>query len=71
MRGKLLRRGGVECSEHGGLVTSKRDKDMHGYGTRSIRSVAEKYGGTVNIAADGELFSLNIFFPGRASPPDR
>ncbi|HIW02690.1 MAG TPA: ATP-binding protein [Candidatus Protoclostridium stercorigallinarum] len=63
--------GGVKHSEHGGLVTSKRDKDMHGYGTRSIRSVAEKYGGTVNVSADGEMFSLNMFFPGRASPPDR
>jgi hypothetical protein len=43
--------------------TSKEDKTYHGYGTRSIKHIAEKYGGSMNIQTDGEVFILQITIP--------
>ena len=56
------------CSEevrfsNGLPITSKGDTANHGFGVRSIRSIAEKYGGTVNIKAENNLFTLTILFP--------
>ena len=47
----------------GGLpVTTKTDKTSHGYGTRSIRRIVEKYGGAVDMSAKGGIFAVNITF---------
>lgn len=43
-------------------VTTKGDKDVHGYGTKSIRAVAEKYGGYYRMSCKDKLFSLKIIF---------
>lgn len=43
-------------------VTSKENKESHGFGVKSIRYVAEKYGGTVGLAYVDRLFVLNILF---------
>lgn len=40
--------------------TSKADKHYHGYGMRSMRLIAEKYGGGLNVAVQNDLFSLDI-----------
>ena len=42
-------------------VTTKRDKNLHGYGTKSLRYIAEKYGGSVRmgLTEDG-FFRLEI-----------
>lgn len=42
--------------------TTKDSTDYHGYGLKSIRRVAEKYGGQVTILAD-EMFHLTILIP--------
>ena len=44
-------------------VTTKEDKDYHGYGTRSIRMLTEKYGGDLKISADDGVFLLSILLP--------
>ena len=44
-------------------VTSKGDTANHGFGVRSIRSVAEKYGGTVHIKNEDGLFILTVLLP--------
>lgn len=44
-------------------VTSKADKDYHGFGIRSIKTIAEGYGGSVSIVAKDNEFTLNIIFP--------
>lgn len=44
-------------------VTVKNDKNYHGYGTKSIRYVVEKYGGTLLMGQSGRLFTLDIIFP--------
>lgn len=42
--------------------TSKSDKTSHGFGTRSIRRIVEKYGGSVYMSADDGIFNVNITF---------
>ena len=40
--------------------TTKRDKDMHGYGIKSIRYTAEKYGGSVSADCSDNWFHLSV-----------
>lgn len=44
-------------------VTSKADHADHGFGMRSIRALAGKYGGTISIDADNSIFLLSIALP--------
>ncbi|MBQ4381879.1 MAG: GHKL domain-containing protein [Oscillospiraceae bacterium] len=43
-------------------VTSKADRDYHGFGMRSIRYVTEKYGGTMTANWEDGIFYLDILF---------
>lgn len=49
--------------ERGLPVTTKRDSSQHGYGMRSIRLAAEKYGGTVTWVVKNEMFELKVLIP--------
>lgn len=42
--------------------TTTGDTVNHGYGMLSMKTVAEKYGGTLSVDVDGECFRLNIIF---------
>lgn len=44
-------------------VTNKPDKYNHGFGMKSIRYVAEKYGGYIHISTEENMFILDILFP--------
>lgn len=44
-------------------VTSKGDKQYHGYGMKSVKTIAEGYGGSVSVVTDDDIFTLNIMFP--------
>ena len=44
-------------------ATSKQDKESHGYGLKSIRLAAEKYGGTVAVTAEDSWFYVRILIP--------
>lgn len=44
-----------------GLPVSRREN--HGFGTRSMRMIVEKYGGRLNVITKDDLFELNAFFP--------
>ena len=44
-------------------VTSKADREEHGFGMRSIRNLAEKYGGTISIDTENSIFLLSITLP--------
>ncbi len=48
---------------HGLPVTTKDNKQEHGYGTRSIRAIAEKYNGQISARWQNQVFSLNIMLP--------
>lgn len=53
----------VEIKFDGNLpVTTKEDKSSHGYGTKSIKLIADKYGGNMLMNAADELFILDILF---------
>lgn len=44
-------------------VTSKDDKENHGWGARSVKHIVEQYGGTVVFLQGDDTFSVNITFP--------
>lgn len=45
----------------GGIpLTSKEDRDFHGFGMLSMRTIAEQYGGTLTVRAENGLFSVDI-----------
>ena len=43
--------------------TTKRDAENHGFGTASIRSIAEKYHGGARFSIDKDIFSLDVLVP--------
>nr|WP_239471512.1 GHKL domain-containing protein [Olsenella profusa] len=47
----------------GSLVTTKEDAASHGYGMKSIRNVAEIYGGTAEFFVEDHLFRLVVTMP--------
>lgn len=48
----------------GGLpLTTKGDKDSHGYGLKSIRMIVERYGGTMSVSAEDDIFRLSVLIP--------
>lgn len=47
----------------GHLLTTKKDKKMHGYGLKSIRSTVDRYDGTIRINTDNNWFTLLILIP--------
>lgn len=49
--------------EHGLPVTSKEDKNYHGFGVKSMVMIVEKYGGTISFDARDQIFNLNILLP--------
>ena len=49
--------------ENGMPVTSKKDSAFHGYGTKSIRRIAESYGGSMTIHTEGDWFELRVLIP--------
>ncbi len=44
-------------------ITSKGDAQNHGYGVKSIKMLAAKYGGEMTVNADGEVYRLRILIP--------
>ena len=49
-------------------ATTKHDASNHGYGVRSIRAIAEKYGGSVTFTGNEGWFEVRILLP---MPKDR
>jgi len=44
-------------------VTTKKDSENHGFGTRSIRNIVERYGGFLNIKVKDNIFTLTVMLP--------
>lgn len=49
--------------ENGLPKTTKRDRNYHGYGLKSIQSIVQKYNGSVTIEAKEGWFELRILIP--------
>ena len=43
--------------------TGKEDKSKHGFGTKSIMYIAQKYNGNVTFSYKENIFSVNILMP--------
>ena len=43
-------------------VTTKENPEEHGFGSRSIRSVVEKYQGESSVLVENHVFTLNMIF---------
>ncbi|MFF1528016.1 ATP-binding protein [Cellulomonas sp. NPDC058312] len=50
-------------TEDGDIVTRRSDRDRHGYGLKSIRYTAEKYGGSMTVNTEDGWFVLRILVP--------
>ena len=74
--GLIVRRAGNMCSVHvenyfsGGLeyadglpLTTQEDKNLHGFGMKSMKMHAEKYGGTMYVHTEEDVFYLDILLP--------
>ncbi|MBQ4427592.1 MAG: sensor histidine kinase [Oscillospiraceae bacterium] len=48
-----------------GAATTKPDSARHGFGTKSIRYIAEQYGGDMEISTQDDMFFLTVCFPAR------
>ena len=46
----------------GEIVTTKDDKNYHGFGIKSIQYICERYGGDVNIKTESNIFTINLLF---------
>jgi signal transduction histidine kinase len=44
----------------GGLRTTKRDAELHGYGTGIVRKIAEKYDGVADFSFDSGTFTAKV-----------
>lgn len=53
----------LHYSKDGLPETTKKDKEKHGFGLKSIRYIASKYGGTVSVKTENNVFNLNVLFP--------
>ena len=49
--------------EEGLPVTTKADRQNHGIGVRSIRYIAQKYGGNAVFSAEDGFFRLSVLIP--------
>ena len=50
----------VDCSKFEERYTSKKDKGMHGYGIKNIRTAVEHYGGMTQFSSTESEFTLTI-----------
>ena len=55
--------GDILFDEQGIPITTKNDKGIHGFGTRSIKRIAERYGGFADMQVDCGLYIARVFFP--------
>lgn len=56
-------------TEDGDIVTRRSDRTRHGYGLKSIRYTAEKYGGSMTVSTEDNWFVLRILLPLPADRP--
>lgn len=48
---------------NGVFLTTKENKQNHGYGIRSIKGIVEKYGGSITISTENHWFSVMVLLP--------
>lgn len=46
-----------------GMETSKKDKEIHGYGVKNMQKIVEKYGGSFSVKAEDGAFFITALVP--------
>lgn len=46
-----------------GVPQTKGDPDYHGFGTKSMIAIVDKYGGTISFQTQDNIFNLNMLLP--------
>lgn len=46
-----------------GLPLTKKNKNYHGFGVKSMRLIAEKYGGKMYASLKDDIFRVDIVWP--------
>ena len=46
-----------------GFETTKKDKEHHGFGLKSIRMITENHHGDMSVTAENGVFNINILIP--------
>jgi hypothetical protein len=54
--------GKIKFDDEGLPITSKEDKNYHGFGIQSMKLIVDKYNGTLTTYVNGDVFHLNILF---------
>ena len=49
--------------EDGVPKTTKKNPELHGFGTKSIQNICRKYNGECSMSLHNNTFSLDIVFP--------
>ena len=61
--GAMYRAVGLYMLKNGVPQTSKDDIRYHGFGTRSMKYIVEKYGGNIVFSEKDGVFGVYIIFP--------
>ena len=51
---------GSLLTDSGSIITLKKDRTKHGYGLKSIKGIAERYNGFMNITYDDDKFKIDV-----------
>lgn len=54
--------GEIKLDSDGLPITTKDNKEYHGFGMKSISAIVEKYNGTMSVVINEDIFCLNIMF---------
>lgn len=54
----------VRSTSQGGLLTSKKNGELHGYGTKVIKGIAQRYNGVARFKATGTTFEADVMLAG-------
>lgn len=52
----------LEFEESGMPKTTKSEKEFHGYGLKSVKSICERYDGDLSINTENNVFNIKIMF---------
>lgn len=55
--------GKIRLDKDGLPITTKNNSDFHGFGTKSLKKIAEKYKGMINFSANDNIFKVTFVFP--------
>ena len=50
----------LEFDNAGNPISTKEDKNKHGFGSKNIRAVVEKYGGELRYHIENDMFTIEI-----------